>query len=338
MLCVVLSYLRTLNILSVRLLTTMHVTVMQADASALQQELQGLRCSTAQTEKQLQNDITSLQGQLGTALAASHQEISSLGGQLGTALADSAEVCPSPATLTFSDLAVNQLLCPSLKWCMILCVTLCTPFTKLWCVAKLPCGFWVALLRLLMHKLPLVYLTQFPVLFSVLFCLQALLPHSCSCWSAICHGLIQDREEGVSLQLRQAEDALTNGEADRQALISQHAAALEQQGQRIEALEKQLQKLQEVERGSRQEVEKLSLQLYIKRPQVTLVAVLALLICFSVQFNPPLCICHVGTCMKRNRKTTPFTLIFIRSQVLYRAAQVNLHAMTCTSCVIPCTS
>ena len=92
---------------------------MQADDSALQQELQGLRCSTAQTEKQLQNDITSLQGQLGTALAASHQEISSLGGQLGTALADSAEVCPSPATLTFSDLAVNQLLCPSLKWCMV---------------------------------------------------------------------------------------------------------------------------------------------------------------------------------------------------------------------------
>ena len=118
------------------------------------------------------------------------------------------------------------------------------------------------------------------------------------------------------MQLRQAEDALTNGEADRQALISQRAAALEQQGQRVEALEKQLQKLQEVERGSRQEVEKLSRQLYIKRPQVTLLAILALLICFSVQFNPPLCICHVGTCMKRNRKTTPFTLIFMRSQVI----------------------
>ena len=80
----------------------------------------------------------------------------------------------------------------------------------------------------------------------------------------------------MSLQLRQAEGALTNGEADRQALISQHAAALEQQGQRVEALQKQLQKLQEelrVERGSRKEVEQLSQQLYLKRPQVTLVAI-----------------------------------------------------------------
>ena len=77
----------------------------------------------------------------------------------------------------------------------------------------------------------------------------------------------------MSLQLRLAQGALGQGEADRQALISQHAAALEQQGQRVEALEKQLQKLQEVERGSRQEVEKLSQQLYLKRPQVTLVAI-----------------------------------------------------------------
>ncbi len=173
---------------------------MQAGASVLQQELQGLRCSAAQTEKQLQGDITSLQGQLETALSDSEQEISSLRGQLGTALdhsgrqmdalknqlkvaaADSArrlsvmkgeletaqaecakasqveerldtalknsrnshqqreaafkarraaEVYPFPATLTFCDLAVNHLLCPSLRQCVILCVTLCTPFTNL---------------------------------------------------------------------------------------------------------------------------------------------------------------------------------------------------------------
>jgi len=85
--------------------------------------------------------------------------------------------------------------------------------------------------------------------------------------------LIQEREKGVSLQLRLAQGALGRGEADRQALISQHAAALEQQGQRVEALEKQLQKLQEVERCSRQEVEKLIRQLYLKKPQVTLVAI-----------------------------------------------------------------
>ncbi|KAL0053604.1 hypothetical protein WJX82_008204 [Trebouxia sp. C0006] len=70
----------------------------------------------------------------------------------------------------------------------------------------------------------------------------------------------EEREKGVSLQLRLAQGALGQGEADRQALISQHAAALEQQGQRVEALEKQLQKLQEVERGSRQEVERASRQ------------------------------------------------------------------------------
>ncbi len=124
-----------------------------------------------------------------------------------------------------------------------------------------------------MPKLPPVYLAQFHVLFSVLFRLQALLPHSCSCWSAICHGLIQEREERVLLQLRLAQGALGRGEADRQALISQHAAALEQQGQRVEALEKQLQKLQEVERGSGREVEQLSQQLYLKRPQVTPLAI-----------------------------------------------------------------
>ena len=86
----------------------------------------------------------------------------------------------------------------------------------------------------------------------------------------------------MSVQLRLAKSALGWGEADRQALISQHAAALEQQGQHVEALQKQLQKLQDVERASRKEVEKLSRQLYIKRPQVTLLAILAL--CFSLQF------------------------------------------------------
>ncbi len=124
-----------------------------------------------------------------------------------------------------------------------------------------------------MHKLPQYYLAQFPVLFSDLLCLQGQLSYSCSCWSAICHGLIQEREKRLAAELRQAQGALTNGEADRQALISQHAAALEQQGQRVEALEKQLQKLQEVERCSRQEVEKLIRQLYLKKPQVTLVAI-----------------------------------------------------------------
>jgi len=126
----------------------------------------------------------------------------------------------------------------------------------------------VALLHLLMHKLPPVYLAQVPVLFA-----WVQLSYSCSCWSAICHGLIQEREKRLAAELRQAQGALTNGEADRQALISQHAAALEQQGQRVEALEKQLQKLQEVERASRQEVEKLSRQLYPKRPQVTPLAI-----------------------------------------------------------------
>jgi len=65
---------------------------MQAGASVLQQELQGLRCSAAQAEKQLQGDITSLQGQLETALSASDQEIrqmNALKDQLKVAAADS---------------------------------------------------------------------------------------------------------------------------------------------------------------------------------------------------------------------------------------------------------
>ncbi len=85
--------------------------------------------------------------------------------------------------------------------------------------------------------------------------------------------MIQEGEKRLAVELSQAEAALTHGEADRQALISQHAAALEQQGQRVGALEKQLQKLQDVERGSRQEVEQLSQQLHVKRPQVTLAAI-----------------------------------------------------------------
>ncbi len=213
----------------------MHSIAVQAGASALQQELQGLRFSAAQAEKQLQVDITSLQGQLATALSASDQEIrqmnalkdqlkvaaadsdrrlsimkgelktaqaecakaSQVEGRLETALKNSrnshqqreaafkarraAEVRPSPATLTFSGLAVNQLLCPCLRLCMMLCGKLCSPFTKLRYVAKLPWGFLVALLCLLMHKLPLVQLAPLPVLFSDLLRLQALLPHSCSC-------------------------------------------------------------------------------------------------------------------------------------------------------------
>ncbi len=103
-----------------------------------------------------------------------------------------------------------------------------------------------------------------------LLCLQVQLSYSCSCWSAICHGLIQEQEKRLAADLRQAEGALIKGEADRQALISQHAAGLQRQGQRVEALEKQLQQLQGVEKASRQEVEKLSRQLYLKKPQVTL--------------------------------------------------------------------
>ena len=57
----------------------------------------------------------------------------------------------------------------------------------------------------------------------------------------------------------------------QQQLQKQHSS--EQQGQRVEALEKQLQKLQEVGGASRQEVEKLSRQLYLKRPQVPLLVI-----------------------------------------------------------------
>ena len=43
--------------------------VMQAESTALQQELQDLQFSTAKAEKQLQSEVSSLQGQLETALA-----------------------------------------------------------------------------------------------------------------------------------------------------------------------------------------------------------------------------------------------------------------------------
>ena len=42
----------------------MHVHVVQAESSKLQQELQDLQSSTAKAEKQLQNEVSSLQGQL----------------------------------------------------------------------------------------------------------------------------------------------------------------------------------------------------------------------------------------------------------------------------------
>ena len=118
-----------------------HVT--QAEFSALQQELQDLQSSTAEAEKQLQSEVNSLGGQLETALAECAKPTQGQG-QLELALKNSrnahqqreaafkarraAEVCSSLATLTFSDLAVEQLSCPSLRQCMRLCVTLCNPF------------------------------------------------------------------------------------------------------------------------------------------------------------------------------------------------------------------
>ncbi len=105
----------------------MHVHVMQAESSKLQQELQDLQ---SKAEKQLQNEVSSLQGQLETALAEC-AKASQRQGQLETALTNSrnahqqretafkarlaAEVCSSLATFTWPDLAVNQLSCPSLR-------------------------------------------------------------------------------------------------------------------------------------------------------------------------------------------------------------------------------
>jgi hypothetical protein len=126
---------------------------MQAEFSALQQELQDLQSRTAEAEKQLQSKVNSLGGQLETALAECAKATQGQG-QLELALKNSrnahqqreaafkarraAEVCSSLATLTISDLAVEQLSCPSLRQFMRLCVTLCNPS---WCVAELPWGF-----------------------------------------------------------------------------------------------------------------------------------------------------------------------------------------------------
>ncbi len=83
---------------------------MQADASTLQQELQDLQSSTTKARHQMQDDVSSLQGQLDQALtdcqhslhqketahADSHKDMSNLQGQLATAanaqaVADSAQ-------------------------------------------------------------------------------------------------------------------------------------------------------------------------------------------------------------------------------------------------------
>ena len=85
--------------------------VMQAESSTLQQELQDLQSGNAEAEKQLQSEVSSLQGQLGTALPEC-AKASQGQGQLETALKNSrnahqqrdtafkarraAEVCPSP--------------------------------------------------------------------------------------------------------------------------------------------------------------------------------------------------------------------------------------------------
>ena len=68
----------------------MHVLVKQADAAALQQELQDLQSSTAKADKQLQSEIIRLQGQLDTAQARQQMraDVTGLQGQLQTALAD----------------------------------------------------------------------------------------------------------------------------------------------------------------------------------------------------------------------------------------------------------
>ncbi|DBB01459.1 TPA: hypothetical protein ACH3X1_000116 [Trebouxia sp. C0004] len=155
----------------------------QAEAAMLQQELQGLQSSTAEAEKQLQSEVSSLQGQLETALAEC-AKASQTQGQLETALKNSRNA----------------------------------------------------------HQ-------QREAAFKA-------------------RRAAEEREKRPASEFMQAEGALGQGEEDRQSLISQRAAALHQQGQHVEALEKQLQKLQGVEKASRQEVEKLSRQLYLKRPQV----------------------------------------------------------------------
>ncbi len=123
------------------------------------------------------------------------------------------------------------------------------------------------------------------------------------------------------MQLRLAKGTLGRGEADRQALISQHAAALEQQGQRVEALEKQLQKLQGVEKASRQEVEKLSRQLYLKRPQVIPTVWLGLA-CL------PACCEGPGASV---RKLKPFLVCSHKLHVTMHQVQVSFLVKRCVS-------
>jgi len=116
---------------------------MQADASTLQQELQDLQSSTAKAEKQLQSEVSSLQGQLETALAEC-AKASQVQGQLEMALKHSrnshqqrdsafkaplaAQVCPSPATCMLSDLAVKQFGAPLSGSVRSWCDTVCSPF------------------------------------------------------------------------------------------------------------------------------------------------------------------------------------------------------------------
>ncbi len=90
-------------------------------------------------------------------LEIAHAKASQVEGRLETALKRSrnshqqreaaykarrvAEVCPLPASLTFSDLAVNQLLAPCLRQCLMLCGTLCSPFTPLGLLPSCRGGF-----------------------------------------------------------------------------------------------------------------------------------------------------------------------------------------------------
>ncbi|KAL0039425.1 hypothetical protein WJX79_007675 [Trebouxia sp. C0005] len=204
----------------------------QAEASRLQLELQGLQFSTAQAEKQSQGDTPSLQGQLEIALAASDQEISSLRGQLKTILAD-------------SDMQINDV--------------------------KVAAADSDRRLNVMKGQLETAQ-AEYAKASQVEGRLDMALKNSKNAHqqrdSAFkARRAAEERETRVSYQLRLAQVALGRREADRQDLISQHAADLEQQGHRVEALQKQLQKLQDVERASRQEVETLSRQLYLKRPQ-----------------------------------------------------------------------
>ncbi len=158
--------------------------VMQAESSTLQQELQDLQSSTAEAEKQLQSEVSSLQGQLETALAEC-AKASQVQGQLDMALKNSrnadqqrdaafkarraAEVCRSPASRTLSDLAMQQTFCFPLSQHMQ-----CSPFMN---VGKVLCcwkAFKTAPLQCcsytLNHCLLLVCLAQLTKLFFATSC------------------------------------------------------------------------------------------------------------------------------------------------------------------------